>query len=318
MVYPRACSCLIPRISTGYQGFHPRQSSTADHYKSVQRDHSMTSKLRFVGLLLMAGLVSACTSTTDREYEACIVGMSALGGVVGATAGGAGAVGGVAVGAGVSPLICNPGKPIDSDGDGVEDDRDRCPNTPAGTPVDENGCALDGDRDGDGVKDSMDRCPNTPAGAAVDSNGCALDSDGDGVPDYRDRCANTPAGVSVDRNGCPIKDEVVLTIDRLGFGFDSYNLDGESRRALDRAVSVIKSHSEVKMDIVGHTDSTGPEAYNQTLSEKRANAAREYLVSKGVDGDQLRAVGRGESNPVADNDTDDGRARNRRVELVVR
>ncbi|MFK7828566.1 MAG: OmpA family protein [Congregibacter sp.] len=278
----------------------------------------MSSILRIVGVILMAGIMSACTSTTERQYEACIVGLSTLGGVVGATAGGTGAVAGVAVGAGVSPLLCNPAPPSDADGDGVPDDSDRCPNTPAGTAVDANGCALDGDRDGDGVKDSMDRCPNTQSGVKVDARGCALDSDGDGVPDHMDRCANTPAGVSVDRTGCPIKDEIVFTVDRLGFAFDSYQLDAKSRSALDAAIPVLRSNSQVKMDIVGHTDNTGPEAYNEILSEKRAQAALDYLVSRGVTQGQLRAVGRGESNPVASNSTEDGRSRNRRVELVVR
>jgi OOP family OmpA-OmpF porin len=174
------------------------------------------------------------------------------------------------------------------------------------------------DSDGDGVSDDMDRCSGTPAGAEVDTRGCALDSDGDGVRDYRDNCPNTPAGVVVDSSGCPVKDEVVLTVDRLGFAFDSAELDAASRAALDDAVAVIKSHSAVKLDVVGYTDSSGPEAYNLKLSKRRAQAAIDYLVSKGVDANMLRAAGRGEADPVASNDSRDGRARNRRVELVVR
>ena len=149
-------------------------------------------------------------------------------------------------------------------------------------------------------------------------NGCALDSDGDGVKDYQDDCPNTPAGVVVDSRGCPIKNEIVLTINHVEFAFDSAELDAESRSALDAAVAVIKSHDSVSMDLIGHTDSKGSDAYNQKLSERRARAAVAYLVSKGVRADQLTAVGRGESSPVASNDTDAGRARNRRVELVVR
>ncbi|MDP4207326.1 MAG: thrombospondin type 3 repeat-containing protein [Bacteroidota bacterium] len=94
------------------------------------------------------------------------------------------------------------GCPFDSDGDGVPDYLDKCPNTPAGEKVDSNGCSMDSD--GDGVPDSMDKCPNTPAGVKVDANGCPLDSDGDGVADYMDKCPNTPAGVKVDKNGCPL------------------------------------------------------------------------------------------------------------------
>ena len=90
---------------------------------------------------------------------------------------------------------------LDSDHDGVYDGLDQCADTPAGATVDAQGCALDSDHDG--VYDGLDRCPNTPAGAPVDANGCPVDSDSDGVPDYLDRCPNTPAGVAVDASGCP-------------------------------------------------------------------------------------------------------------------
>lgn len=251
----------------------------------------MNAPLRLL-LLAVAVLVSACSSTTQRQYEACIVGFSAAGGGVGATGSGAGVIVGTAVGAFVSAVVCEPPPP---------------PPPPA--PA---------DSDGDGVPDDRDACPRTPAGVEVDARGCPLDSDGDGVADYLDKCPNTPAGVKVDGSGCPVKDEVVLTIDRLGFAFDSAELDAKSKAALDAAVDVIKSHSAVKLDVVGYTDSTGPESYNQGLSERRAKAAVAYLVSRGVEAGQLRAVGRGEADPVASNDTRDGRARNRRVELVVR
>lgn len=244
-----------------------------------------------------AALLAACSTADKREYEACIVTSSAIGGVIGTTSSGAGALAGVAVGAGVGAVICDRAA------------EEAMPARQSVEPV---------DSDGDGVTDDMDRCPGTPAGAEVDTRGCALDSDGDGVADYRDNCPNTPAGVAVDNSGCPVKDEVVLTVDRLGFAFDSAELDAQSRSALNAAVAVIKSHSAVKLDVVGYTDSTGPEAYNQKLSERRAQAAVDYLVSRGVDAGMLRAVGRGEANPVASNDSDDGRARNRRVELVVR
>ncbi|WP_439100824.1 OmpA family protein [Congregibacter sp.] len=246
-------------------------------------------------VLLIAATLTACSSVEERDYEVCIVGSSAVGGAVGAAAGGAGAVGGVAVGAGVGAVICNLEEPA--------------PVAVAAAPV---------DSDGDGVMDDKDRCPNTPAGAEVDMDGCALDSDGDGVADYKDQCANTPAGVKVDATGCPVKDEVVLTVDRLNFAFDSAALDAQSRSALDAAVAVIKSSSSVKMDVVGYTDTSGPEEYNLGLSKRRAQAAVDYLVSQGVDADQLRAAGRGEADPVASNDSRDGRERNRRVELVVR
>ena len=94
------------------------------------------------------------------------------------------------------------GCPIDSDGDGVPDYKDECPNTPRGVIVDEKGCPLDSDMDG--VPDYRDECPDTPKGVKVDDKGCPLDSDGDGVPDYKDMCPNTPPGVEVDERGCPL------------------------------------------------------------------------------------------------------------------
>ena len=97
------------------------------------------------------------------------------------------------------------GCPVDADGDGVPDGVDRCPNTPAGVAVDALGCPVDADHDG--VPDNVDKCPNTPAGVAVYSSGsqmgCPMDADGDGVADYLDKCPNTPAGTAVDANGCP-------------------------------------------------------------------------------------------------------------------
>lgn len=249
-----------------------------------------------LAVVALAVFLAGCTATTQREYEGCIVGMSVLGGAVGATGSGAGVVAGTGVGALAGAVICDP---------------------PAEEPM-VVAAAADADADGDGVPDASDDCPNTPAGAAVDSRGCSLDSDGDGVADYRDQCPNTPAGVEVDSTGCPVPETVVLTVDRLGFAFDSAELDAESKAALDQAVAVIKDHSGVKLDIVGYTDTSGPESYNLGLSERRAQSAVDYLVSKGIDADQLRAVGRGEANPVASNDTRDGRSQNRRVELVVR
>ncbi|HEU4699077.1 MAG TPA: OmpA family protein [Gemmatimonadales bacterium] len=98
-------------------------------------------------------------------------------------------------------LMLGAGRPGDSDQDGVTDNLDRCPDTPAGALVDYRGCPVDSDRDG--VADGIDRCPNTPAGARVDATGCPRDADQDGVPDQLDRCPDTPAGATVDARGCP-------------------------------------------------------------------------------------------------------------------
>ncbi len=93
---------------------------------------------------------------------------------------------------------------VDTDGDGIADDVDKCPGTPAGTAVDSSGCPLPQDDDGDGVTNDIDKCPGTPAGAKVDASGCEIDSDGDGVGDGRDQCPNTPAGAKVDERGCEL------------------------------------------------------------------------------------------------------------------
>ncbi len=104
-------------------------------------------------------------------------------------------------------------RPLDSDGDGVPDERDRCPGTPTGAPVDAQGCEPDSD--GDGVANRLDHCPGTPAGARVDARGCEFDSDGDGVVDRLDQCPNTPAGARVDAKGCELDSDGDGVVDRL-------------------------------------------------------------------------------------------------------
>lgn len=174
------------------------------------------------------------------------------------------------------------------------------------------------DSDSDGVEDGADRCPNTPSGVGVDQFGCALDSDNDGIADYRDECANTPSGVKVDERGCPVKEEIVFSSNTVNFAFDSSSLDRESQQTLDEIFKAVKAYSgKVKLAVVGHTDSVGSEAYNMKLSQQRAQAVVDYLVSRGIDRSMLTAAGKGEAEPVASNDRVSGRARNRRVELVV-
>jgi OOP family OmpA-OmpF porin len=201
--------------------------------------------------------------------------------------------------------------PVDSDGDGVTDDMDKCPDTPAGVKVDAKGCPLDSD--GDGVADYMDQCPNTPKGAPVDGSGCPLDSDGDGVADHMDKCPGTPAGAKVDSDGCLQE----LTLRNITFATNSANLTAEAKQVLGPIAEVLKGRPDIKaVNVVGHTDSAGAAAYNQSLSEARANAVADYFRSAGVEAD-VSASGAGESSPVADNKTAEGRAQNRRVELSV-
>ncbi|WP_428607113.1 OmpA family protein [Sedimenticola sp.] len=180
------------------------------------------------------------------------------------------------------------------------------------------------DSDGDGVTDDKDKCPGTPRGAPVDASGCPLDSDGDGVPDYLDKCPGTKAGAKVDKDGCEImmkpmaKMEKVVIDNILLFDFDSAELKSGSADVLNNSYAKFKNNDAVKSVIVtGHTDSMGSEAYNQGLSERRANAVRDYLISQGADASKLQARGAGESQPAFTNDTKAGRAMNRRVEFDV-
>ncbi len=171
------------------------------------------------------------------------------------------------------------------------------------------------DSDGDGVVDSRDRCPNTPAGAEVDQYGCPVDSDGDGVPNARDKCPDTRAGAVVDLDGCEV--EAVIDLPGVYFDFDRATLKPEAVAVLDEAAELLNHHTKVVVEVGGHTDSVGTESYNQGLSERRANVVRDYLVGKGVNASRLSAKGYGESRPVAGNDSKEGRAKNRRTELVV-
>ncbi|MDX1464516.1 MAG: OmpA family protein [Halomonas sp.] len=167
------------------------------------------------------------------------------------------------------------------------------------------------DTDGDGVNDADDQCPGTPAGVAVDAVGCPLDSDGDGVPDYQDQCPGTPAGAEVNALGC----EENLVLRDVNFEFDSATLTMGAEQILDGVAEKLRANKNVRVRIEGHTDAVGSDAYNQDLSQRRADSVADYLASQGVSRDRMRTIGYGESQPVASNETDAGRAENRRVEL---
>lgn len=202
---------------------------------------------------------------------------------------------------------------LDSDGDGVKDSRDQCPGTPAGVSVDANGCPLDSD--GDGVTDDKDECPGTPAGATVDENGCELDSDGDGVVDRLDECPNSAPGAQVDIRGCEIKEEIKLQ--GVNFESNSDRLLPGATRVLDEAVATLKKNPTIKFEVAGHTDSDGAAEYNEGLSARRATTVRDYLAANGIAEDRMTVRGYGESQPIADNATSAGKAENRRVVLRI-
>lgn len=171
------------------------------------------------------------------------------------------------------------------------------------------------DSDGDGVLDRDDRCPGTPAGVEVDRYGCERDSDQDGVADSRDKCPDTRRGAVVDRDGC--ERQVVIDLEGVHFAFDKAVLTPDSRSTLDAAVEILKDHAQLKVEVAGHTDAIGTDSYNLELSRRRARVVYEYLVENGIDANRLTTDGYGESKPIASNDTEEGRAQNRRTELVI-
>jgi len=207
------------------------------------------------------------------------------------------------------------GCPIDGDKDGVCDGLDKCPDTPDSVAVDVRGCPLDSD--GDGVPDYLDKQPGTPKGATVDSNGVALDSDNDSVPDGIDKCPDTAPRIAVDEYGCPLAKPLTgkLTL-HIEYETASFEPDTVAIHNLDGLAKTLEAYPDLKIDVNGYTDALGSASGNQKLSQKRADAIRNYLISKGISSERITAQGFGEENPVADNATPDGRQKNRRIEIV--
>lgn len=212
------------------------------------------------------------------------------------------------------------GCPIDSDGDGVADYLDKCPNTPAAAigSVDSLGCEKDSD--GDGIPDYLDKCPNEPTdpSAKVDSLGCPIDSDGDGVADYLDKCPDV-AGTA-ENGGCPAVTKDVAKVFKkalngIQFQTGKAIITKSSYGILNQVVTVMNEHPEYELNITGHTDAVGNPDRNMELSIDRAAAVKDYLVKKGIDDERIAAYGKGDTEPIATNDTEAGRSKNRRVEL---
>ena len=193
----------------------------------------------------------------------------------------------------------------DTDGDGIIDSEDACPLDPG--PVEFNGCP---DTDGDGIIDIEDACPLDPG--PVEFNGCP-DTDGDGIIDIEDDCPNVP-GVP-EYNGCPPPPPPPALEVSVLFGTDIFSLNSEDKAELDALAEQMIADESLSVVAVGHTDNTGSEEYNQGLSERRAQSVKDYLVEKGVAADRISTKGFGETKPIATNDTDEGRAQNRRVDV---
>jgi OOP family OmpA-OmpF porin len=171
----------------------------------------------------------------------------------------------------------------------------------------------------DGLAPPVEACGDVIAVVEEPVDPCSLDGDGDGINDCDDKCPSTRAGAKVDAQGCEIIEDLVLDLTADEFEFDSAELKPEMMRMLeDVAAKIEASPGDETIMIIGHTDSIGTEEYNQGLSERRAQSAADYLVQQGVSQDRISTRGMGESQPVADNSTREGRAHNRRVEITTR
>ena len=221
-------------------------------------------------------------------------------------------------------VVDSTGCPLDNDGDGVFDGIDQCPGTPADARVDRDGCPLDSD--GDKVFDGIDQCPPRRLGAVVERAGSPLDSDGDPVFDGIDQCPDTPPDTPVDKQGCPLTqveyeflETGLLRLQDINFASNQAVLKESSFAELDRIGNLLAKWNELTIEIGGHTDGQGTELHNQQLSEERAEAVRVYLLKHfpTLNADQLSSRGYGESQPIADNDTREGRSLNRRVEFRI-
>lgn len=207
----------------------------------------------------------------------------------------------------------------DTDGDGIYDEDDRCTATPVGVRIDDSGCRVDSD--GDGIFDEDDRCTATPIGVRIDDSGCRVDSDGDGIFDEDDRCAITPAGTEVDTAGCPVlfePESSVLVLEGVNFESGNATLTPGARDVLNRVARSLVRAPDIQVEVSGHTDSTGSRETNVALSQQRAEAVAAYLSIRGVASSRIVAVGYGPDRPITTNDTESGRAMNRRVELSRR
>jgi len=225
-------------------------------------------------VLLLGSLLTGCATHSDgtaplnqRTWPICSVIGGLVGGGLGALESGGWAGGGAALGILTGGLICY---------------------------------AQDGDEDGDGVFDRRDRCPDTPANTPVEHHGCPL-------PQY-------PASVKPVE---VVQPEVITLPGDVLFAFNKSDLTPSAQSQLDALMGKLQNADVVSIKVVGHTDSVGSDSYNQALSERRASSVAAYLLSQGLAPNKITSEGKGESQPVADNDTDEGRAKNRRVELHI-
>jgi outer membrane protein OmpA-like peptidoglycan-associated protein len=204
----------------------------------------------------------------------------------------------------------------DTDKDGIIDGIDDCIETPG--PKENNGCPWP-DTDKDGLLDKDDDCPTIPG--PLENKGCPYtDTDEDGTLDKDDECPNTPG--PVENKGCPVLEEKVVEVlktafDNLEFRTGKDIILSDSKPSLEELSEVLSERPTWILEISGHTDNVGNDDKNMVLSKKRAESVKRFLISKGVQESQLVIKFFGETAPIADNKTAEGRQKNRRVEMEV-
>lgn len=205
---------------------------------------------------------------------------------------------------------------LDTDMDKVYDRLDQCPDTAPGATVNVFGC--EGDEDLDGVLDSQDQCPETAEGVMVDEVGCKkdLDTDKDGVENEKDLCPETAAGTTVNEHGCKPVDFVMTNIN---FDPDQHIINPDQADTLKSdAAKLQKLRADEVVVITGHTDWKASQSHNLPLSWRRANSAKQFIIDEfGFNPDVIYIDGKGELEPIADNKTEEGRYKNRRIEMKV-
>jgi OOP family OmpA-OmpF porin len=217
----------------------------------------------------------------------------------------------------------------DTDGDGIPDDIDACPEEPEDhkEPDPNDGCPQPSDRDGDGIPDNVDKCPDQPEDkdGIDDQDGCPeTDADNDGIPDVKDACPKEPGQPDPDpkKNGCPkfikLEGSSVRVLQQVHFQTASATILPDSFPMLGEIAALLKATPSIKrMRIEGHTDNRGNADMNLDLSKRRAASVRQWLVDHGIDGGRLESQGYGLTQPIDTNDTDAGRQANRRVEFKI-
>ncbi|MBN2575440.1 MAG: OmpA family protein [Deltaproteobacteria bacterium] len=228
------------------------------------------------------------------------------------------------------PVAPPPPPPPDRDGDGILDKDDACPDEPGigSSDPQKNGCPPPPpDRDGDGILDKDDACPDLAGVMSSDptQNGCPPDTDGDGIRDDVDACPREKGKPDADpqKNGCPgkvrVTEEEIVILEQVRFKTGSSKILPASDELLTQVAAVLAEHPEIlKVEVQGHTDNRGKRKYNKKLSEKRAASVVKWLVKRGqVDAGRLTSHGYGMEEPIAENDTAEGRQKNRRVQFKI-